>query len=101
VHDNSSLCKLWHKRMGHLQHKALPILREIVIGLPKFRVDQHGLCRGCTLSKHGTVAFPSNKHTSKEILDLVTEDEKQEALKVGLVSLVISRAVQQPSSGEG
>jgi hypothetical protein len=24
VHDNDDLCKLWHKRKGHLYHKALP-----------------------------------------------------------------------------
>jgi hypothetical protein len=34
VHNNDILCELWHKRMGHLDHKALPILREIVTGLP-------------------------------------------------------------------
>jgi hypothetical protein len=34
VHNNDNLCRLWHKRMGHLHHKALPILREIDMGLP-------------------------------------------------------------------
>jgi hypothetical protein len=24
VHNYDNLCKLWHKRMGHLHHKALP-----------------------------------------------------------------------------
>jgi hypothetical protein len=62
--------------MGHLHHKALPILREIVIGLPKFRVEQHGVWRGCMLGKHAKLAFPNNKHRSKEILDRVTEDEE-------------------------
>jgi hypothetical protein len=52
VHNNDSLCELWHKRMGHLHHMALPILREIVIGLLEFRVEQHGVCRGCMLDKH-------------------------------------------------
>jgi hypothetical protein len=28
VHNSDNLCELWHKRMGHLHHKALPILRE-------------------------------------------------------------------------
>jgi hypothetical protein len=60
---------LWHKRMGHLHHKALPILWEIVIGLPEFKVEQHGVWRG-----------------SKEILDQVTEDEEKEALKAELRS---------------
>jgi hypothetical protein len=46
------------------------------------------------LGKHAKVTFPSNKHRSKEILDLVTEDEEQETPKLELGSLVISRAIQ-------
>ena len=57
--------------MEHLHHKALPILREIVTGLLEFNIEQHGVCRGCTLGKHVKAAFPSNEHMSKGILDLV------------------------------
>jgi hypothetical protein len=57
--------------MGHLHHKALPILREIVTGFPDFNIEQQGLCRGCTLGKHANAAFPTSEHRSKEILDLV------------------------------
>jgi hypothetical protein len=60
--------------MGHLHHKALPILREIVTGLPDFSIEQQGVCRGCTLGKHAKVAFPSSEHRSKGILDLVHSD---------------------------
>jgi hypothetical protein len=49
----------------------LPILREIVTGLPEFSIEKHGVCRGCMFGKHAKVAFPSNKHRSKGILDLV------------------------------
>jgi hypothetical protein len=71
VHNNDNLCELWHKRMGHLHHRVLPILREIVTGLPEFSIEQHGVCRGCMLGKHAKVAFPSSEHRSKGILDLV------------------------------
>jgi hypothetical protein len=71
VHNNDNLCKLWHKRMEHLHHKALPILRERVTGLPEFSIEQHGVCEGCTLGKHVKATFPSNEHRSKGILDLV------------------------------
>ena len=30
--DNRDLCKLWHRRMAHLHHGALPILRQITVG---------------------------------------------------------------------
>jgi hypothetical protein len=39
VHNNDNLCKSWHKRMGHLHHRALPIMREIVTGLPEFSIE--------------------------------------------------------------
>jgi hypothetical protein len=74
VHNNDNLCELWHKRMGHLHHRALPILREIVTGLPEFSIEQHGVCRGCMLGKHAKAAFPSSEHRSKGILDLVHSD---------------------------
>lgn len=40
VHNNDNLCELWHKKMGHLHHKALLILWEIVTGLLDFSIDQ-------------------------------------------------------------
>ena len=60
--------------MGHPHHRALFILREIVIGLPEFNVEQLGVCRGCMLGKHANATFPSNEHRPKEILDLVHLD---------------------------
>jgi hypothetical protein len=39
VHNNDNLCELWHKRMGHLHHRALPILREIVTRLLEFNIE--------------------------------------------------------------
>jgi hypothetical protein len=62
------------QRMGHLHHKALTILREIVTGLLEFNTEQHGVCKECTLGKYANVVFPSSEHRSKEILDLVHSD---------------------------
>jgi hypothetical protein len=76
VLNSDNLCELWHKRMGHFHHKALPIPREIVTGLLQFSIEQHCVRRGCTLGKHAKATFLINKHTSKEILDVVTEDEE-------------------------
>jgi hypothetical protein len=71
VHNIDNLCELRHKRMAHLHHKVLPILREIVTSLPEFSIEQHGACRGCTLSKHVKATFPSSEHRSMGILDLI------------------------------
>jgi hypothetical protein len=48
------------------------------------------------LGKCAKISFPSNKNKSKEILDLVIEDEKQEALKVEPRSPMASRTIDQP-----
>jgi hypothetical protein len=60
--------------MGHLHHRVLHIMREIVTSLPEFIIEQQGVCKRCMLGKHAKVAFPSNKHRSKEILELVHSD---------------------------
>jgi hypothetical protein len=74
MHNNDSFYELWDKRMVHLHHKMLSILREIVTGLLEFSIEQHGVCRGCTLGKDVKGAFPSNEHRSKGILGLVHSD---------------------------
>jgi hypothetical protein len=47
--SNSDLCELWHRRMAHLHHRALRVLREIVNGVPYFSTDHQELCKGCAL----------------------------------------------------
>jgi hypothetical protein len=74
VHDNDSVCGLWHKRMGHLHHRVFHILKEIVTGLLEFSVEQNSVCKWCMFGKHAKVAFPSNEHRSKGILNLVHSD---------------------------
>jgi hypothetical protein len=74
IHNNDNLCELWHRRLGHLHYKELSILRNIVIGLPEFSIEQKGVCRGCALGKNAKSSFPSNKSRSKGILDLIHSD---------------------------
>jgi transposase InsO family protein len=71
VHDSDSLCKLWHKRLGHLHYRALLVLRKMVTGFPEFRAEQQGVCRGCALGKNAKATFSSSNSRSKGILDLV------------------------------
>jgi hypothetical protein len=53
---------------------VLSILKDMVQGLPDFKVEKKGVCKGCALNKHVKVAFPSNEHRSREILDLIHSD---------------------------
>lgn len=45
--------ELWHRRMVHLHHGALNVLKEIVKGLPELKVKQHEMCMGCALDRYG------------------------------------------------
>lgn len=68
------LCELWHKRMAHLHHGSLRVLREIVTGLPQFSTEHQQVCRGCALGKYTKTSFPSNEHKATSILELVHYD---------------------------
>ena len=60
THSSGELCELWHKRMAHLHHSALRMLRDMTIGLPDFSTEQSGVCKGCALGKYTKTAFPRN-----------------------------------------
>jgi hypothetical protein len=72
--SSNNLCELWHRRMAHLHHGALRILREIVIGVPKFSTEHQELCKGCALEKYTKTAFPSSDSRAADILDLIHSD---------------------------
>jgi hypothetical protein len=74
VHVNDVLCELWNWRMGHLHHKSLTPLREIVTGLPEFSVEWKGVCKGCYLGKNAKATFPRSEKSSKGIMDIVDTD---------------------------
>jgi hypothetical protein len=72
--SGQDLGELWHRRMAHLHHGALKVLRESVDGLPTFSSDQHRVCKGCALGKYAKTIFPSSDSRSKGILDLIHSD---------------------------
>jgi hypothetical protein len=41
--NSNDLCQIWHKRMAHLHHGALRVLREMVTGVPDFSLEHHEL----------------------------------------------------------
>jgi hypothetical protein len=53
----SDLCELWHRRMAHLRHGALRVLREMVTGVPDFNSEHHDLCKGCALESTPRLLF--------------------------------------------
>lgn len=42
--DTSLQSKLWHQRFAHLHFKALPNVRKMATGMPKFNMNHEGVC---------------------------------------------------------
>ena len=70
-HGDKDLNKLWHRRIGHLHHGALRILRSIVTGVPDLSTERDDVCKGCALGKYAKAAFPRSKHKAKRVLGLI------------------------------
>jgi hypothetical protein len=70
VHNIVSSSELWHRRLTHLNYKALPILSKMVTGPPNMQVEHDGVCKGCALGKNAKGKFSSNENRSKGILDI-------------------------------
>ena len=69
--NSRDLCELWHRRMAHLHHGALPILKQITTGVPEFNTEHYDVCRGCTMGKYRKADFPARDISTSGILDLV------------------------------
>eukprot|EP00253_Pinus_taeda_P007998 PITA_07998 len=63
--------KLWHRRFSHLHYKALPDIKQMVTGIPKFRVEKEGVCPRCAEGKLKRGPFPSSQSKTSDILQLV------------------------------
>jgi hypothetical protein len=74
VGSSCDMVELWHRRMAHLHHGALSVLKQIVTGLPNFNTKHHDMCKGCALGKYSKIAFPGNDSKSRGILDLIHSD---------------------------
>jgi hypothetical protein len=89
IHTTSinDLCELWHRRMPHLHHGALRVLREMVTGVPDFSTEHQELCKGCALRKYTKTAFPSSDNRAAGILDLIHSDVCGPVSSASLTSL--------------
>eukprot|EP00253_Pinus_taeda_P005772 PITA_05772 len=72
--DTTLQSELWHRRFAHLHYKALPDVRKMVTGMPKFRVEQEGVCPGCAEGKLKRGPFPSSQSKTSDILQLIHSD---------------------------
>jgi hypothetical protein len=62
-HSIENPCELWHRRLAHINYKALPYVSKAVTGLLEFKVDHEGVCNGCAQGKN--IKNPFLKRDSK------------------------------------
>jgi transposase InsO family protein len=74
THSTKSPCELWHRRLAHINYKALSYVSKVVIGLPRFKVDHEGVCKGCAQGKNIKNPFPKRNNKAEGILELIHSD---------------------------
>jgi len=72
--DSSDLCEIWHRRMAHLHHGDLRVLREMVMRVPDFSSEHHEFFKGCALGKYTKTYFSSSDSREAGIVDLIHSD---------------------------
>jgi hypothetical protein len=58
THAIENSCELWHRRLAHINYKALPYICKAVTGLPELKGDHKGICNGCAQGKNIKNPFP-------------------------------------------
>ena len=64
-------CEIWNRILAHVKYKALPIVRNVVTGLPEIQINHEGVCKGCSQGKNIKNPFPSRNIKEKGILDIL------------------------------
>jgi hypothetical protein len=71
THSIENPCELWHRRLAHINYKALPYVSKVVTRLPEFKVDHEGMCNGCAQGKNIKNPFPKRDNKAEGILELI------------------------------
>ena len=74
LHDITSPCELWHKRLAHLNYKALPYVSEAMTGIPDMKIDHEGVYKGCAEGKNIKNPFLKSKTKIEGTLELIHSD---------------------------
>jgi hypothetical protein len=74
THSIENPCELWHRRLSHINLKALPYVSKAITGLPELKVDHEGVCNGCAQGKNIKNPFPKRDSKVEGVLDLIHSD---------------------------
>jgi hypothetical protein len=71
THAIENSCELWHRRLAHINYKALPYICKAVTGLPELEGDHKGVCNGCAQGKNIENPFPKLDNKTEAVLELI------------------------------
>jgi hypothetical protein len=74
THSIENPCELWHRRLAHINYKALPYVSKTITGLLKFKVGHKGVCNGCAQGKNIKNPFSKRDIKAKGVLELIHSD---------------------------
>ena len=52
IHDTTSPCELWHRRLANINYKALPHVIKVGKSKLDLNIDHEGVCKGCAKEKN-------------------------------------------------
>jgi transposase InsO family protein len=74
THAIENSCELWHRRLAHINYKALPYICKEVTSLPKLKGDHKGICNGCAQGKNIKNPFPKQDNKIEGVLEFIHSD---------------------------
>jgi hypothetical protein len=74
THAIENSCELWHRRLAHINYKALPYICKAVTGLPELKGDHEDVCNGCAQGKNIKNPFPKRDSKAEGVLELIHSD---------------------------
>ena len=70
-HETTSSSELWHRRLAHINYKALPYVSKVVTGLSDMKIDHEGIWKGCSRAKNINNPFLKSETKTKGMLELI------------------------------
>ena len=74
VHEFTDPSELWHRRLSHINYKALPHVNKVVMGLSDMKIKHEGISKGCAKWKNVKNPFPKSETKTKGTLELIHSD---------------------------
>ena len=73
VHDTVEPNELFHRRLAHVNYRALPLASKVVEGLLEIQEKHDGVYKGCAKGKNTKKEFPSSDSKAKGILEIIMQ----------------------------